>query len=159
MSDVNGKSPAPTSVRTFHLVEGQATSVSTDGTVALLMFKCSDGEQLSLTLPSIRIAQLRGMVADLTDTAKKRGVGVGNVAPLLPRDYAVGNSDAMRGAVLLMFNRDAADERVIALTDASAMQLSKAMRDNVLERMSPQERAKTIAGLTLPAASKLILPG
>jgi hypothetical protein len=153
MGDQMNGDDAATAARKFHILYGDATSISTDGTIALLAFTCADGEKLIVTMPSQGIAQMRQMISDLQDTAKARGVGHGNVAPILPRDFAVGNSDQMRGAVLVLLNRDAPDERVFALTDKSALELADALKQNVLDRMTPQERARAIAG-----PSKLIIP-
>jgi hypothetical protein len=139
------------------IIQGLATSVSTDGTTALLRFRTADGLDLELMLPAHAIKVLATMVQDLIAAANQRKVGMGNVQPRRPRTSFVGHSAQDRGAVYLMFDRDTSDEVAIALRDDDALKLADAMRVDVISRMAPQQRAKMLGGL-INSAAKLILP-
>lgn len=144
-------------IRTVHAAIGVATSISTDGTTAMLSFKDQDGEAFGLTLPVAGLAMLRQMCTELIDSARKRDVGAGNVAPKFPKSFSVGNSPMMRGKVALMFDPETPDEAVYALTDQAALQMATAIRMDLQSRLT----AADIERMALAATPRkgLLLPG
>lgn len=142
----------------IHVVQGLATSVSTDGTTALMRFKTSvDGSDLEITFPAAAIKSIGNMVQDLIAAANKRNIGMA-VQLRRPTTVSAGHHDMDRGAVYLLFDQDMPSEVVMVLRDDDAMKFANAIRSDVLDRMTPQERAKILVGLADDVRSKLIIP-
>jgi hypothetical protein len=151
-----------------HVTQGLATSVSTDGSTALMRFRADNGEDVEVTFPAQAIKVMATMVQDLIVAAAQRNVGMANVPLRRPRASFVGHSDQDRGTVYLMFDKDTASEVAIALRDDDALPFADAIRDNVLSRMTPQQRAKRLGEPVVRSSSsspstklistKLIIP-
>lgn len=154
------QSPAPEPVRTVHVINGIATSVSTDGAVAMLKFMMPDGEPFALTFPVSAAVAVRTMVNDVVTQARSQDVGAGNVAPRYPNVVSVGHTDQIRGHVAVMFDPDMATAAIYMVRDSAALDVAKTMIEDVLSRATHQERARHARGLSLrDGASRLILPG
>jgi hypothetical protein len=156
MADGNGVDVE--GVQQIYVRQGIATSVATDGSLAMLAFQTTDGGIVHVILPVEGIAQLRAMANDLAVTARQRQVGTGNIAPRCPKVFTVGHSDQMRGMVAIIWEPETPEEAVYMITDAMGLNLATAVRDNVLGRMTPAERARATAGLSVPAPSRIIMP-
>lgn len=138
-------------VRSIHVTAGTGTSISTDGTTAMLEFTMPDGGRVGLTLPIAGLAGLRTMCNDLVAAARKRDVGAGNVAPRFPNSFSVGHSDQIRGAVMMMFDQDTPQELVVAMRDQPAADFADAIRTDIAGRSG--------GALRRPANGRIIIPG
>lgn len=150
---------APVQVRTIHVLNGTGISISTDGTTAMLQFDTPDGDPVAITFAIAGAVNLRSMVNEVVDMARRRDIRAGNVAPKYPDTTSVGHSDQIRGHVAVMFDPDTAIAAVYMVKDAVALEVAKAITDDVLSRATPQERARHQAGLSLRSGvASLILP-
>jgi hypothetical protein len=143
----------------MHVVDGVATSISTDGTTALLAFKGPDGEECQLTLPVGALTSLRAMCNTLITEARKRDIGAGMVSPRYPANFLIGNSADVRGAVMVVFDANTPDEAIFALPDEIGLRMADAIKADVLSRMTPVDKAKYLAGLAVPNKPSLFVPG
>jgi len=153
----------------MHAIDGVATSISTDGTTALLAFRGPDGEECQLTLPVGALSSLRAMCNALITEARKRDIGAGMVSPRYPTNFLIGNSEDVRGAVMVVFDAHTPDELIFALPDEIGLRMADAIKADVLSRMTPADRAKALAGaalipgqevrLTVPGKPSLFVPG
>jgi hypothetical protein len=143
-----------------HVTNGVATSISTDGTTALLVFTAATGGEFRLSLPTEALSALRTMCGDLARQARLREVGAGYVAPRHPAAYSIGHSDQMRGMVAILLDPDTPDEAVYVFKDDVALNFAAAIRQDVLARTPPTERGKLMNGIAMPPhVGRLILPG
>lgn len=148
----------PVEVRNIHVVNGVATSISTDGTTGMLKFTDPTGKEVALTFPMPGgLSVLQHMVFDLTTQARNRAAGVGMSAPRLPASYSIGHTDSLRNIVLLTFDGNTPHEAIYAVPDNDAWQFADGIRANILGRKTPGDRAKLLAGVSIPLG-KLILP-
>lgn len=139
--------------RNIHVMDGVATSISTDGTTAMLVFMAADGGEVSFSLPTASLGALRTMCIDLVRQARNFEVGPGHVAPRYPAAYSIGHSSQMRGTVALMFDPETPDEAVYILKDDAALNFAEAIRQDVISRAPPADRRSLMA-----SASRIILP-
>lgn len=146
-------------VRTMHVVEGTATSVSSDDTTGMLQFLDPSKKTVAMTFPIKAIPALRAMLDDLEAEIIRRKGGKTHVHPRVPESYRVAHSDSLRGHVMLFLDPDTPRETVLVFNDQSGLQLAGAIHNDILGRMTPQQRAKMQTGLSVPPQRQLILPG
>jgi hypothetical protein len=159
MADDQAKSPDM--VPAAHVVAGLAQSISEDGR-AMLLFQLEDGGRFAVTMPVEGLKPIRSMITDLIVAAEKRGVHSGMVHFLQPRQYQVGHSDHLRGAVVITFDPNAEGEIAVLLRNEDGLKLGTAITRDVLPRMTEKERRDAMRGespIIAPPRPPLIVPG
>lgn len=166
MDDESKKPVNSEAIPAAHIVKGEATSISTDGTRGMLVFTIEDGSRFAVTVDVGGIAAVQSMVADLARQARSRQLGIGNVPLRYPKEFAVGSAPEIRNHVAVRFDPDGEIEEMFMLPDTMAQALAAMIEKNVLSRMSMADRRAALAakspGLVLPGlpgGKKIILPG
>ncbi len=166
MTDQSKESPNTTGqmMPAAHIVQGEATSISTDGSTGMMVFTIADGSKFAVTIDVSGIAPLLSMVGALARQARSRRLGIGNVALRYPKEFAVGSAPEVRNHVALRLDPDAEGEEMFMLPDAMAQAMAAMIDKNVLSRMSMEDRRAALQKNTklvlpgLPGSKKLILP-
>lgn len=140
-----GESPKPTpanteQVRAAHLQEALSMSLSTDGTVAMMVFKIADGSKFAITVDAQRTKWFRDLVGQLVKMVEAKGRGAGNILMVPVTTYETGHSDQMRGRTFLHFDKELPTEAMFHLANRDALQLAQSVERSVLSRMTMQER-------------------
>lgn len=144
----------PHKVRSVHVVNGVATSVSGDGTTCMMQFKDVNGEDFALTFPVQGLGRVRAMLADLMRAVDRHDAGALGV-PIRPiKTIQVERNNAKRGHVLVIIDSNLPEETAFALPDTVAHQVFSEGCKQAAAGMTPEQRVKA----TLPTRG-LILPG
>lgn len=163
-------------MRAVHIMNGVSQSLSTDGEAAMLVFDiastavAADGaeahtgktERFAITLPTAALKVLRGMVSDALTMAEQRNVGTGNMTLRPVEAVSVANVGNIRNHVGLILNPGKETEVAYLIDDRLALQVADGITQNVMSRMSPEDRRAMMRGaapLILQSAPKLIVPG
>lgn len=140
-------------------MKGLHTSISLDGEVALMRFEDSQGEPFDFMFPLPARRMVQAMLVDIENEAKRRQAAVAAIPPRFPTTFQIGAHDQMRGFTLFLFDDGTPNEMMYAMPDEAAWKLAENVRQTILQKKTPAERAKLLAGLSTPAPPKLIIPG
>lgn len=164
----NGQGPAPGQemLPGIHIVKGLRQSLSNDGRNAMMVFEIArdtDGNsRAAVTCGVDALRPLRGMVHALVLAADRMSRAAGMISFEKPGEIGVGHSTDIRGCVIMTFNAGAENEISYLIPDEIALGVADGLRNDVLSRMSEDDRRKMMTGagaLMLPRAPKLIVPG
>lgn len=160
MGQGNGADKPEEAVRSVHVVNGFGTTILPDNTAAALKFFDQSGEPFVLSFPMPGgLTVLQAMVFDLMTEARNRAAGLGNIMPRKPQQFGVGHDDAWRNCVMLSFDQGLPTEVVYALPDQAGLEVADALRNDIMGRKTPAERAKIMSSVAIPGGGKLIIPG
>lgn len=140
-------------VPTVTIAEVIGRSISEDGTTAMITARTSTGETIGIAMPATNVRTFRAVASALVESVDRRGLSHGHVLLKRPQFFEVGHSDEMRGMVALQFDPRTADEQAFLLSNQNGLELAKAVRADILPRLSEAERASMIA-----SESKLAVP-
>lgn len=143
MSD---QTPIPHQAPCYAITSGLATSISTDGTTAMLVFAVDGGGKVALTMPTDGLRALRTMANDAMVASGKRA---GNQTFKRPQAFQVGHSDQVRNHVAIWFDPNTQDESVYLVADQDALRLCQSIGHDIGSRNAALAIAKP----------RLILPG
>lgn len=155
------KPGATEEIRAAHIEDGVSQSLSTDGTVAMFVFRLADGSKFGITCETAKVGLIRAMSQRLAIEAGRRELAKGLTFFRVPKAFNIGNAETARGHVIMVFDPETEDEMAYMMADGDAMNIAVGLQNDVMSRMTEADRAKFLGGqktLIVPARKQIIMP-